>query len=405
MKQKYNLPTKLGYFGEFGGRFVPPQLEKVLKELETNYIKFSKDPEFIKELQFYYAYYANRPSPLYFAKNLTKFCMGAKIYLKREDLNHTGAHKINNAIGQALLAKRMGKTKLIAETGAGQHGVATATVAAFFGLKCDIYMGARDIVNQKINVYKIKLLGARVIEVRSGQGTLKDAVDEALDAFASDTSTFYLLGSAVGPHPYPMIVRDFQKIIGEETKKQIKILENRLPDYLVACIGGGSNAIGLFYDFIEDISVKMIGVEPAGLGTETNRHGLSLLKGKTGIIHGFRCLLLQNKNGEIKESYSAASGLDYPGVGPEHCYLKSIGRLQNKSATDIEATGALQILSMTEGIIPALESAHAIAYGIKLARTLSKDRIIVINLSGRGDKDVENVYENLLPHLDVKISV
>lgn len=299
----------------------------------------------------------------------------------------------------------MGKTKLIAETGAGQHGVATATVAAFFGMKCDIYMGARDIVNQKINVYKIKLLEARVIEVRSGQGTLKDAVDEALDAFAGDTSTFYLLGSAVGPHPYPMIVRDFQKIIGEETKKQIKILENRLPDYLVACIGGGSNAIGLFYDFIEDISVKMIGVEPAGLGTETNRHGLSLLKGKTGIIHGFRCLLLQNKNGEIKESYSAASGLDYPGVGPEHCYLKSIGRLQNKSATDIEATGALQILSMTEGIIPALESAHAIAYGIKLARTLSKDKIIVINLSGRGDKDVENVYENLLPHLDVKISV
>lgn len=405
MKQKYNLPTKSGYFGEFGGRFVPPQLEKVLKELEKSYLKFSNDPKFLKELQFYYAKFANRPSPLYYAKNLTEFCGGAKIYLKREDLNHTGAHKINNAIGQALLAKRMGKTKLIAETGAGQHGVATATVAALFGMQCDVYMGARDIVNQKINVYKVKLLGAKVIEVKSGQGTLKDAVDEALTAFADDTSTFYLLGSAVGPHPYPIMVRNFQKIIGEETKEQIKSIEKRLPDYLVACIGGGSNAIGLFYDFIDDTSVKMIGVEPAGLGVETERHGLSLSKGKMGVIHGFKCLLLQDKNGQIKESYSAASGLDYPGVGPEHCYLKSTGRLQNETATDLEATDAFQILCKTEGIIPALESAHAIAYGIRLAKTLMKNKIIVINLSGRGDKDVENVYQNLLPLLNVKISI
>ena len=405
MKQKYNLPTKSGYFGEFGGRFVPPQLEKVLKELEKSYLKFSNDPEFLKELQFYYANFANRPSPLYYAKNLTEFCGGAKIYLKREDLNHTGAHKINNAIGQALLAKRMGKTKLIAETGAGQHGVATATVAALFGMQCDVYMGARDIVNQKINVYKVKLLGAKVIEVKSGQGTLKDAVDEALTAFADDTSTFYLLGSAVGPHPYPMIVRNFQKIIGEETKKQIIDVEKRLPDYLVACIGGGSNAIGLFYDFINTTSVKMIGVEPAGMGVDTERHGLSLSKGKIGIIHGFKCLLLQDKNGNIKESYSAASGLDYPGVGPEHCYLKSIGRLQNEYSTDLEAAEAFQMLSKTEGIIPALESAHAIAYGINLAKSLSQDKIIVINLSGRGDKDVENVYQNLLSLLNVKISI
>jgi len=405
MKQKYNLPTKLGYFGEFGGRFVSPQLEKALNELEDSYLKFSIDPEFIKELQFYYANYAKRPSPLYFAKNLTKKCGGAKIYLKREDLNHTGAHKINNAIGQALLAKRMGKTKLIAETGAGQHGVATATVAALFGMKCDIYMGARDIVNQKINVYKIKLLGGRVIEVNSGQGTLKDAVDEALNAYAHDTESFYLLGSAVGPHPYPMMVRNFQKIIGEEAKKQILAIEKRLPDYLVACIGGGSNAVGLFYDFIDDISVKMVGVEPAGKGVNTYRHGLSLLKGKIGLIHGFKCLLLQDKNGQIKESYSAASGLDYPGVGPEHCYLKTIGRLQNETATDLEATEAFLILSKTEGIIPALESAHAIAYGIKLAKSLPQDKIIVINLSGRGDKDVENVYQNLLPLLNVKISI
>jgi tryptophan synthase beta chain len=299
----------------------------------------------------------------------------------------------------------MGKTKLIAETGAGQHGVATATVAALFGMKCDVYMGARDVINQKINVYKMKLLGANVIEVKSGQGTLKDAVDTALNAYAQDTETFYLLGSAVGPHPYPMMVRDFQKIIGIEAKQQILKMEKRLPDYLVACIGGGSNAIGLFYNFINDLSVKMIGVEPAGMGAKTERHGLSLSKGKMGTIHGFKCLLLQDKNGQIKESYSAASGLDYPGVGPEHCYLKSIGRLQNENATDLEATEAFQILSRTEGIIPALESAHAIAYGIKLAKILPRNKIIVINLSGRGDKDVENVYENLLPRLNVRISL
>jgi tryptophan synthase beta chain len=299
----------------------------------------------------------------------------------------------------------MGKTKLIAETGAGQHGVATATVAALFGMKCDVYMGARDIINQKINVYKMKLLGANVIEVKSGQGTLKDAVDEALNAFVHDTKTYYLLGSVVGPHPYPMMVRDFQKIIGIEVKQQILKVEKRLPDYLIACVGGGSNAIGLFYNFINDLSVKMIGVEPAGMGAETERNGLSLSMGKLGIIHGFKCLLLQDKKNQVRESYSAASGLDYPGVGPEHCYLKSIGRLQNESATDLEATEAFETLSRIEGIIPALESAHAISFGIKLAKSLSKDKIIIINLSGRGDKDVENVYENLLSRLNVKISL
>lgn len=395
MKNYYKQPNNDGYFGEFGGKFVPPVLDDTLKLLEKSYLEAKNDPEFQKEFRRYLCEYANRPSRLYFAKNLSDYCGGAKIYLKREDLNHTGAHKINNAIGQALLAKRMGKTKLIAETGAGQHGVATATVAALFGFKCDVYMGERDIVNQKINVYRMKLLGANVIPVTSGQKTLKDAVDAALTAYVTDTSTYYLLGSAVGPHPYPLMVRDFQKIIGQEAKKQIIKLENHLPDYLVACIGGGSNAIGLFYSFIND-PIKMIGVEPSGLGEKTNRHGLSLSTGKIGDIHGFRCLVLKNKNGEIAESYSAASGLDYPGVGPEHCYLKQISRLKTVGITDKEAVEAFVILSQKEGIIPALESAHAIAYTLKLAPTLSKDKIIIVNLSGRGDKDVENVYENLM---------
>ena len=402
-KNKYNLPTNTGFFGDYGGRFVPPSLEPVLSNLEKSFKRFIKDDQFCSELTNLYRQYANRPSNLYFASRLTEYCDGAKIYFKREDLNHTGAHKINNAIGQALLAKKMGKTKLIAETGAGQHGVATATVAAYFGMKCDIYMGARDIINQKINVYRMKLLGANVIEVNNGQKTLKDAVDAALSAYINEPESYYLLGSVVGPHPYPLIVREFQKIIGQEAKKQILKKEKRLPNYLIACVGGGSNAIGLFYNFINDSSVKLIGVEPAGLGVNSDHHGLSLKKGKKGLIHGFKCLLLQDKNGQISESYSAASGLDYPGVGPELCYLKSIGRLNIAAISDKEAVIAFKTLCQIEGIVPALESAHAVAYAIKLAKSLDRDQIIIINLSGRGDKDVENVYENLLPTINVKI--
>ncbi|MEI8067604.1 MAG: tryptophan synthase subunit beta [Candidatus Shapirobacteria bacterium] len=402
-KNKYNLPTNDGFFGDYGGRYVPSSLEPILKELFESFNILIKDPKFLLELNNLYRQYANRPSSLYFASSLTKYCGGAKIYFKREDLNHTGAHKINNALGQALLAKKMKKNKLIAETGAGQHGVATATVAALFGMKCDIYMGARDIVNQRNNVYRMKLLGANVIEVQSGQKTLKDAVDAALLAYINEPDSYYLLGSVVGPHPYPLIVREFQKIIGQEVKKQIIKKEKRLPDYLIACVGGGSNAMGIFHDFIDDSSVKLIGVEPAGLGINSNRHGLSLKKGKQGIIHGFKCLLLQDKKGNISESYSAASGLDYPGVGPELCYLKSIHRLDIKAISDKEAVFAFKNLCQIEGIIPALESAHAIAYTIKLAKSLTKDKIIVVNLSGRGDKDVENIYENLLPLFNVKI--
>lgn len=398
--KKYNLPNQDGFFGEFGGRFVPPSLEKVLINLTNSFNKFIKDPKFIKELNILYREYANRPSNLYFASKLTKLAGGAKIYLKREDLNYTGAHKINNALGQALLAQKMGKTKLIAETGAGQHGVATATVAAYFGMKCDVYMGSRDVINQINNVYRMKLLGANVIEVTSGQKTLKDAVDAALNAYINEPDSYYLLGSAVGPHPYPLMVREFQKIIGKEAKSQILKLENKLPNFLIACVGGGSNSIGLFYEFIKDTKVNLIGVEPAGLGINTNRHGLSLQKGKIGVIHGFKCLLLQTLDGQIAESYSAASGLDYPGVGPELCYLKSIGRLKTVAISDKEAVKAFKILTQTEGIIPALESSHAIAYALKLAKKLNSSQTIIVNLSGRGDKDVENVYKNLL---DVKI--
>lgn len=396
MKQKYSLPNAQGFYGPYGGRFLPPNLELVLKDLEDNYFKITSSPSFKEELASLYVSYANRPSPLYFAANLTSHCGGAQIYLKREDLNHTGAHKINNVLGQALLAKKMGKTKLIAETGAGQHGVATATLAAYFSMACDVYMGARDIENQKMNVYRMKLLGANVIPVTSGQSTLKDAVDAALEAYAKDTSAYYLLGSALGPYPYPLIVRNFQKIIGIEAKKQLKKLKGVLPDYLVACVGGGSNALGLFYPFITDLSVKLIAVEPSGLGANTSRHGLSLSKGKIGIIHAFRSLTLQDKHGHVKESYSAASGLDYPGVAPELAYLKSVSRLTCRFASDKEALAAFQLLCRTEGIIPALESSHAVAYAVKLAKTLSPDKIIIINLSGRGDKDVENISQNLL---------
>lgn len=394
--KNYRVPNLKGYFGRFGGRFVPPGLEKNLALLATTYERLKKDEDFQQKMKYLYRYYAGRPSILYLAKNLTKKIGSAKIYLKREDLNHTGAHKINNVIGQGLIAHKMGKTKMIAETGAGQHGVATATIAAYFGMKCDIYMGARDIDAQKPNVYRMKILGARVIPVTQGQGTLKDAVDAALAAYVQESESHYLLGSAVGPHPYPVMVRDFQSIVGREIKKQIIKMEKKLPDYIVACIGGGSNAIGAFYDFIPDSKVKLIGVEPAGEGEKTKKHGLALGKGKFGIIHGFQTLVLKNKKGEIQESYSAASGLDYPGVGPELAYLKSIKRLETVGITDREAIDAFVELSQVEGIIPALESAHAIAYATKLAKKIKPNKIIVVNLSGRGDKDVENIYEKFL---------
>lgn len=390
------MPDTNGYFGEYGGRFVPPQLEAVLHNLTETYCRLKDNHHFQDELRRMYNQYAGRPSLLYFAENLTRKIGGAGIYLKREDLNHTGAHKINNCIGQGLLAKHMGKKKLIAETGAGQHGVATATVAAYFGMECDIYMGARDIDAQKPNVYRMKILGARVFPVTAGQGTLKDAVDAALGAYINEPEAHYLLGSAVGPHPYPTMVRDFQKIIGEEAKLQIIEQTGKLPESIIACVGGGSNAIGAFYAFIPEKQVKLIAVEPAGMGENTNRHGLSLGKGKATVIHGFKTLTLQDEKGDIAESYSAASGLDYPGVGPELSHLKQIGRLTCASATDRQAVDAFAELSRTEGIIPALESAHAIAYAIAYAKQVPADENIIVNLSGRGDKDVEHVYEVFL---------
>lgn len=395
--KKYNSPDEKGFFNEYGGRFVPPALEKVLAELTEAYQALRSDKTFQADLNHLYREYVDRPSGLYFAQRLTAAAGGAQIYLKREDLNHTGAHKINNTVGQGLVAQKLHKRKLIAETGAGQHGVATATVAAYLGLECEVFMGARDIDNQKMNVQRMKLLGARVIPVTQGQGTLKDAVDVALTAYMQDPKSYYMLGSAVGPHPYPMMVRDFQKIIGEEIKTQVGKLTGKLPDVLVACVGGGSNALGCFYDFIDDLSVRLIAVEPAGEGAETTRHGLALGQGKTGVIHGFNCKVLQDAQGNISESYSAASGLDYPGVGPELCALLDEGRLETVGITDEEAVEAFLTLSRQEGIIPALESAHAVAHGLKLAATLPKEHIMVINLSGRGDKDVENVLEHLVP--------
>ncbi|MFZ2206381.1 MAG: tryptophan synthase subunit beta [Microgenomates group bacterium] len=389
----YSQPNNNGFFGEFGGAFVPDQLKQSLQSLTDEYLKMRDDIVFQKELRHLYKTYANRPSLLYFAKNLTRHASGAKIYLKREDLNHTGAHKINNTLGQALIAKRLGKKKLIAETGAGQHGVAVATVAALFGMECDIYMGKRDVEHEKPNVYRMKILGANVIEVTQGQQTLKDAVDAALTAYVTDPTVYYLLGSVVGPHPYPLMVRDFQKVIGYEIKEQMKEEGSNLPDYVVACVGGGSNAMGAFYAFIDDNQTKLIAVEPAGKGNETDKHGISLGKGTTDIIHGFKTLVLHDKSGAIGQSYSAASGLDYPGVGPEMAYLKGIGRVKLATATDEEAIHAFSLLSKNEGIIPALESAHAVAFGIQLAKSLDKNKTVVINLSGRGDKDVEFIYK------------
>lgn len=381
-----------GFFGQFGGAFVPSQLENVLKGVKENFYSCIKDEDFLKELAYYQKQYIGRENPLYFASNLTEKTGGAKIYFKREDLNHTGAHKINNAIGQALIAKRMGKKRVIAETGAGQHGVATATVCALFGMDCTIYMGEIDVKRQELNVFRMNLLGAKVVTVTTGTCTLKDAVDAALNDFVVNAEdTFYLLGSAVGPDPYPTMVREFQSVIGVEARRQVLEAEGRLPDYLVACVGGGSNAIGLFHPFYNDKEVKFIGVEPAGKGLDTDYHAASMAKGSVGIIHGYKCYNIQDEKGEPLPVYSVAAGLDYPGVGPEHCYYHDIGRAEYVSVTDTEALDAFQELSKIEGIIPALESAHAVAYATKLAATLDKDKIIIVNLSGRGDKDVAQV--------------
>lgn len=382
------------FFGQFGGSFVPEQLKSVLEEVAEYFYKYIDDTDFQNELMYYHRQYTGRPNPLYYACKLTNNLGGAKIYLKREDLNHTGAHKINNALGQVLLAKKMGKKRIIAETGAGQHGVATATVCAMFGMDCTIYMGEIDTKRQELNVFRMELLGAKVVPVKTGTRTLKDAVDAALEDFVINAeNTFYLLGSAVGPHPYPIMVREFQSIIGREAKQQIIEQEGRLPDYLVACVGGGSNAIGLFSPFYNDKNVKIIGVEPGGKGLNTHDHAASLTKGEIGIIHGFKCYNLQDDDGNPLPVYSIAAGLDYPGVGPEHSYYKESGRAEYEVITDSEALEAFHELSRTEGIIPALESSHAVAYAIKLAKTLPKDKIIIVNLSGRGDKDVAQIKE------------
>ncbi|RKD25714.1 tryptophan synthase subunit beta [Ammoniphilus oxalaticus] len=390
------VPNEIGRFGEYGGKYVPETLMNALEELEQAYRAVQKDESFYKELQSYLHYFAGRETPLYFADRLTEHLGGAKIYLKREDLVHTGAHKLNNALGQGLLAKRMGKTKIVAETGAGQHGVASATVAAKLGLECKVFMGEEDIRRQALNVFRMELLGAEVIPALSGTKTLKDATNEAIRYWVSNVEdTFYLLGSVVGPHPYPMIVRDFQRVIGDETKRQILEAEGRLPDTLIACVGGGSNAMGLFYPFMKDENVRMIGVEAAGKGVETDQHAATFAKGRKGVIHGSLTYLLQDEHGQIQEPYSISAGLDYPGVGPEHAYLKDSGRATYHPITDKEALDALQILCKTEGIIPALESSHAVAEAIKLAPSLPPEHLIVISLSGRGDKDVESIQRHL----------
>ncbi|MBW9220490.1 tryptophan synthase subunit beta [Methanothermococcus sp. SCGC AD-155-N22] len=383
-------------FGEYGGQYVPEVLKPPLKELEKAYKKYKDDPEFKAELDYYLKNYAGRETPLYFAKNLTEKIGGAKIYLKREDLLLGGAHKINNSIGQALLAKKMGKTRLIAETGAGEHGLSTAMAGALFKMKTRIYMGSIDIERQKLNVYKMRLHGAEVYPVESGSKTLKDAINEALrDWVETFEYTHYLIGSVVGPHPYPTMVRDFQSVIGREAKRQILEIEGRLPDCIVACVGGGSNAIGIFHEFIDDKEVRLIGVEAAGEGLDTDKHAATLLKGKKGILHGMCSYFLQNEDGQIKTTHSISAGLDYPGVGPEHAYLKDIGRVEYVGITDEEALNAFLELSRTEGIIPALESSHALAHAMKIAKDMDKDEIIIVNLSGRGDKDLHTVMSHL----------
>ncbi|WP_206870726.1 tryptophan synthase subunit beta [Clostridium zeae] len=390
------MPDGRGHFGIYGGRFIPETLMNSVIELEEAYLRYKDDEEFKKEVEYYLKDYVGRETPLYFAKNLTDYCGGARIYLKREDLNHTGAHKINNTIGQVILAKRMGKKKVVAETGAGQHGVATATAAALFGLECKIFMGEEDIERQKLNVFRMKMLGAEVIPAKSGTKTLKDAVNEALKYWVSNVfDTHYVMGSVLGPHPFPMIVRDFQSVIGSETKKQIMDIEGKLPDAVIACVGGGSNSMGMFYPLIKDESVELIGVEAAGEGVDTERHAATITKGEVGVLHGSMMYILQNRSGQIQEAYSISAGLDYPGVGPEHCYLKDIERAKYSYIDDNEALEGFKLLTKLEGIIPAMESAHAIAHTVKIAKDYDKDKIIVVCLSGRGDKDVERVSEIL----------
>lgn len=394
MIDKYNMPDTSGHFGPYGGIFVAETLIPAVKELNQAYQHYLQEPDFLAELEADFKHYVGRPSPLYYAKRWSKELNGAQIYLKREDLNHTGAHKINNTIGQALLAKRMGKTRIIAETGAGQHGVATATVAARMGLECVVYMGAVDVKRQALNVYRMKLLGAQVVIVDSGSKTLKDALNEAMRDWTTNIdNTFYIIGTVAGPHPYPSMVRDFQAIIGREAKQQCHEITARLPDALVACVGGGSNAIGLFYPFIDNPSVKIYGVEAAGAGIDTDRHSAPLCAGRTGVLHGNRTYLMTDDNGKIMDTHSISAGLDYPGVGPEHAWLKDIGRAKYVNITDAEALQGFHSLTKFEGIIPALESSHAIAYTTKLAPTMDKDAIIIVNLSGRGDKDIDTVFQ------------
>jgi tryptophan synthase beta chain len=389
-------PDQNGKFGIFGGRFVAETLIPLILDLEKSYQQAKKDDSFLSELAYLNKYYTGRPSPLYFAERLTDYLKTAKIYFKRDELNHTGSHKINNCLGQILLAKRMGKTRIIAETGAGQHGVAVATVSARFGLPCVIYMGAKDIERQKPNVFRMKLLGAKVVPVRSGNATLKDAMNEALrDWVANVNDTFYIIGTVAGPHPYPEMVRDFQSIIGKETKEQILDQEGRLPDQLIACIGGGSNAMGLFYPFLDDINVKITGIEAGGMGLQGDKHCASLTAGRPGVLHGNRTYLLQDDEGQIIEGHSISAGLDYPGIGPEHAWLKESGRVKYVAITDNEAVEAFKICTKTEGIIPALEPSHAIAHLINIAPNLSKNDLVVMNLCGRGDKDIFTIAEHL----------
>ena len=383
---------KKGRFGRFGGQYVPETLMNALIDTEKAYQRYKDDTDFKAELQRLSAGYAGRPSLLYYAGNMTKRLGGARIFLKREDLNHTGSHKINNVLGQALLAKRMGKKRVIAETGAGQHGVATATAAAYFGMDCEIFMGREDTERQALNVFRMELLGAKVTPVDSGTATLKDAVNEAMRAWSARVDdTFYVFGSVMGPHPYPTIVRDFQSVIGKEAKEQALALTGRLPDFLIACVGGGSNAMGLFYPFIGDEGVRLVGVEAGGRGVDTDRHAATIAKGSVGVFHGMKSYFLQDDEGQITPVYSISAGMDYPGIGPEHAWLKDTGRAEYVSATDDEAVEAFAFLSRTEGIIPAIESAHAVAHAMKLAPTLNKESVIVVNLSGRGDKDVYQV--------------
>lgn len=393
---EYQFPDARGHFGPYGGSFVAETLTHALAELNEAYARYSHDPEFLEEFRYELAHFVGRPSPVYHAKRWSELAGGAQVFFKREDLNHTGAHKINNVIGQALLARRMGKQRIIAETGAGQHGVATATICARFGLECVVYMGAEDVKRQAQNVYRMKLLGATVVPVESGSKTLKDALNEAMrDWVTNIENTFYIIGTVAGPHPYPMMVRDFQSVIGEECRVQMPEMTGRQPDYVVACIGGGSNAMGIFYPYIDEAGVKLVGVEAAGEGLDSGKHAASLTAGFPGVLHGNRTYLLQDTNGQIIETHSVSAGLDYPGVGPEHAWLKDSARAEYVSITDDEALAAFHDCCRIEGIIPALESSHAIAYAVKLAATLPKDKLILVNLSGRGDKDMHTVAQRM----------